>query len=74
MIAIEVACGRSKPYRNGLALIRGGLVTDKVSVGPAQTPISGKRPWISPEVEIAPARSAEAFGGPPGGVDYGFYS
>jgi hypothetical protein len=40
----------------------------------AQVPASGKRPWISPEVEIAPARSAEAFGGPPGGVDYGIYS
>jgi hypothetical protein len=41
----------------------------------AQTPSnSGKRPWVAPEVEIAPARDAEAFAGPPGGVDYGFYS
>lgn len=35
---------------------------------------SAKRPWMSPEVEIAPARDAKAFAGPPGGVDYGFYS
>jgi hypothetical protein len=50
-------------------------VADKSSVGTVQTaPNKGKRPWISPEVEIAPARAAEAFFGPPGGVDYGFYS
>ena len=35
---------------------------------------SGKRPWVTPEVEIVPARDAEAFVGPPGGVDYGIYS
>jgi len=35
---------------------------------------SGKRQWIAPEIEIAPARGANAFGGPPGGVDYGIYS
>lgn len=35
---------------------------------------SGKRAWVSPEIETAPARNAEAFGGPPGGVDYGIYS
>lgn len=50
-------------------------MTDKVRGGIAQTPSnSGKRPWIAPEIEIAPARGANAFGGPPGGVDYGFYS
>jgi hypothetical protein len=50
-------------------------VTDKAREGSGKTPSgSGKRPWVSPEVEIAPARNAEAFGGPPGGVDYGFYS
>lgn len=49
-------------------------MTDKARGDIPQTPNSGKRPWISPEVEIAPARGAEAFGGPPGGVDYGFYS
>jgi len=35
---------------------------------------SSKRQWIAPQIEIAPARGASAFGGPPGGVDYGFYS
>ena len=35
---------------------------------------SGKRPWITPEVETVPARDADAFGGPPGGVDYSTYS
>lgn len=35
---------------------------------------SGKRVWVAPEIEVASARDAEAFGGPPGGVDYGFYS
>lgn len=50
-------------------------MTDKARMGTAQTTQnSGKRPWVSPEVEIAPARNAEAFGGPPGGVDYGIYS
>ena len=50
-------------------------MTDKARVGSVKAPSnSGKRPWVSPEVEIAPARNAEAFGGPPGGVDYGIYS
>lgn len=41
----------------------------------ASAPVgSVKRTWITPQVEIAPARSADAFFGPPGGVDYGFYS
>jgi hypothetical protein len=35
---------------------------------------SGKSAWVPPVVEIAQAKSAEAFGGPPGGVDYGIYS
>ena len=35
---------------------------------------SGKRPWVQPLIEAAPARQADAFFGPPGGVDYGFYS
>lgn|GEM_PF-4495892 len=35
---------------------------------------TGKRAWIAPEIEIVPGRDAAAFGGPPGGVDYGFYS
>lgn len=39
-----------------------------------RAPKSGKRAWVAPQVEIAAARGAEAFGGPPGGVDYGFYS
>lgn len=33
-----------------------------------------KRSWVRPAIEIAEARQAEAFGGPPGGVDYGIYS
>jgi hypothetical protein len=50
-------------------------VTDKVRGGIAQASSnSGKRPWIAPGIEIAPARGASAFGGPPGGVDYGIYS
>lgn len=49
-------------------------MTDKARVDAAQTANSGKRPWISPQVEIAPGRSAEAFGGPVGGIDYGVYS
>lgn len=50
-------------------------MTDKVRGGTAQTsPNSGKRQWIAPEIEIAPARGASSFGGPPGGVDYGIYS
>lgn len=35
---------------------------------------SGKRAWVAPQIETAPARFANAFGGPPGGVDYGIYS
>ncbi len=35
---------------------------------------TGKRAWIAPEIDIARARDANAFGGPPGGVDYGIYS
>ncbi len=35
---------------------------------------SGKRAWLRPTIEAAAARQAEAFGGPPGGVDYGIYS
>lgn len=35
---------------------------------------TGKRAWIAPEIDIARAREANAFGGPPGGVDYGIYS
>lgn len=35
---------------------------------------AAKRPWVTPAIEIAEARGAEAFGGPPGGIDYGFYS
>ena len=38
------------------------------------SPNSGKRQWMAPEIEIVPARGASAFGGPPGGVDYGIYS
>ena len=38
------------------------------------TTVSGKRIWIAPQIETAPARGANAFGGPPGGVDYGIYS
>lgn len=54
---------------------QGGLVADKARDGIVQTSTdSGKRPWIAPEIEIAPARDANAFGGPPGGVDYGIYS
>lgn len=50
-------------------------MTDKVRGDSAQNSSnSGKRQWIAPEIEIAPARGASAFGGPPGGVDYGFYS
>lgn len=50
-------------------------MTNKIRDGIAQNPSnSGKRQWIAPEIEIAPARGASAFGGPPGGVDYGFYS
>jgi hypothetical protein len=50
-------------------------VADKARGGIAQTSSnSGKRQWIAPEIEIAPARGASAFFGPPGGVDYGFYS
>ena len=50
-------------------------MTDKVRGGSAQSPSSsGKRQWIAPEIEIAPARGANAFGGPIGGVDYGLYS
>jgi hypothetical protein len=40
----------------------------------ATSSLSKKRSWVSPEIEIAPARDAKAFGGPPGGVDYGIYS
>jgi hypothetical protein len=49
-------------------------VTYKVRGEIAQASNSGKRQWIAPAIEIAPARGASAFGGPPGGVDYGFYS
>lgn len=35
---------------------------------------SGKSAWVPPVVEVAQAKRAEVFGGPPGGVDYGFYS
>lgn len=50
-------------------------MTDKARGEIAQTSSnSGKRQWIAPEIEIAPARGASAFAGPPGGVDYGFYS
>lgn len=49
-------------------------MTEKVPGEVAQTSNSGKRQWIAPEIEIAPARGASAFFGPPGGVDYGFYS
>jgi hypothetical protein len=50
-------------------------VTNKVRGGIAQTSSnSGKRQWVAPEIEVAAARGASAFGGPPGGVDYGFYS
>ncbi|HEX8240180.1 MAG TPA: hypothetical protein VF574_10620 [Allosphingosinicella sp.] len=49
-------------------------MTEKVQGGIAQASNSGKREWTAPLVEIAPARGASAFGGPPGGVDYGFYS
>jgi hypothetical protein len=37
-------------------------------------PKSGKRPWVRPAIEVSEARGASAFGGPPGGVDYGIYS
>lgn len=49
-------------------------MTNKVSGEIARNSNSGKRQWIAPEIEIAPARGASAFGGPPGGVDYGIYS
>ena len=49
-------------------------MTNKSRSEIAQSSNSGKRLWIAPEIEIAPARGASAFGGPPGGVDYGFYS
>jgi len=39
-----------------------------------QAPPSAKRAWLRPAIEAAAARQAEAFGGPPGGVDYGIYS
>jgi hypothetical protein len=41
---------------------------------PKVEPQSGKRPWVRPAIEIAQARGASAFGGRPGGVDYGLYS
>jgi hypothetical protein len=50
-------------------------VTDRIrGVIAQESSNSGKRQWIAPEIEIAPARGASATFGPPGGVDYGFYS
>ena len=50
-------------------------MADETRYETAQMPSnSGKRAWVAPEVEICPARDAESFGGPPGGVDYGIYS
>jgi hypothetical protein len=49
-------------------------VTHKIRGGIAQISNSAKRQWIAPEIEVAPARGASAFGGPVGGVDYGIYS
>jgi hypothetical protein len=50
-------------------------VTDKARGDIAQTTAaSGKRAWIAPQVETAAARGANAFGGPPGAVDYAIYS
>ena len=37
-------------------------------------PSNGKSAWIRPVVEVAEAKKADAFGGPPGGIDYGLYS
>ena len=50
------------------------LVTDEARDEIVQPSTSGKRTWVAPNVEIAEARDASAFGGPPGGVDYGIYS
>lgn len=50
-------------------------MTDKARDESVQTrSTSGKRAWIAPQIETAAAREANAFGGPPGAVDYGFYS
>lgn len=49
-------------------------MSDKARNDGIRKPSSGKSAWVRPVVEVAQAKNAEAFGGPPGGVDYGIYS
>ena len=49
-------------------------MSDKSRNDRVRKPSSGKSAWIRPVIEVAHAKSADAFGGPPGGVDYGIYS
>jgi hypothetical protein len=50
-------------------------VTDKARDGIVQTEAnSAKRPWIAPEVEVAPTRGANGSFSRGGSADYGIYS
>lgn len=50
-------------------------MNDKARDDIVQTePDSAKRPWITPEVEIAPARDANGSFSRSGNVDYNLYS
>lgn len=50
-------------------------MTHKAEDAIVQTDVnSAKRPWVAPEVEIAPTRNANGSFSRSGGIDYGLYS